>query len=123
MKKIDNETLKVLELDILKDVADFCEENGLRYYLCGGTLLGCIRHHGFIPWDDDIDIIMPRPDYMKFIKLYNNKESVYRVNSLETDSSWYSAFAEVEDTRTLKIYTGFNISNSSLQLLRHNKIT
>lgn len=112
MKKIDNATLKNLELNILKDVADFCEENGLRYYLCGGTLLGCIRHHGFIPWDDDIDIIMPRPDYMKFIKLYNNKESVYRVNSLETDSSWYSAFAEVEDTRTLKIYTGFNISNN-----------
>ena len=112
MREIDCETLKKIELNILKDVAAFCEKEGLRYYLCGGTLLGCIRHQGFIPWDDDIDIIMPRPDYMKFVKLYNDRESIYKVNSLETDPNWYSAFAEVEDTRTLKIYTGFNINNN-----------
>lgn len=66
MKRISNEELKSLALAILQDVADFCEKIIIKYYLCGGTLLGVIRHKGFIPWDDDVDIIMPRPDYIKF---------------------------------------------------------
>lgn len=108
MKEISNDELKVIELNILKDVASFCENYHLRYYLCGGTLLGAIRHKGFIPWDDDIDIIMPRPDYMQFNKMYNERQSPYRVNSLLTDKHWYSTFAEVEDVRTIKVYNGFN---------------
>ena len=108
VEKIGNEQLKNIELAILLDVANFCEANSIRYYLCGGTLIGAIRHKGVIPWDDDIDIIMPRPDYMKFLKLYNQRDSFYRVNSVFNDSDWYSTFAEVEDIRTVKIYNGFN---------------
>ena len=108
MREIGIKELKKIEFDILKNVADFCDQHGLRYYLCGGTLIGSIRHKGFIPWDDDIDIIMPRPDYMKFMKLYNRENSFYRVHSLVTDPKWYSTFAEVEDTRTVKIYKNFN---------------
>lgn len=55
--------LQLIELDILLYFDGFCKEQGLRYYLAGGTLIGAVRHKGFIPWDEDIDIHMPRPDY------------------------------------------------------------
>lgn len=52
-----------ISLEILHTIASICEENGFRYYLIYGTLIGAVRHHGYIPWDDDVDIMMPRPDY------------------------------------------------------------
>lgn len=60
------EEQKQLALAILKSIADFCDKRGLRYYLAYGTMLGAVRHNGFIPWDDDIDIMMPRDDYNQF---------------------------------------------------------
>ena len=55
-------------LEMLKTLAAFCEANGVRYFLYCGTLLGAIRHKGFIPWDDDVDIVMPFKDYKRFLK-------------------------------------------------------
>ena len=63
--------LQQIEFDILKTFSDFCKENSFQYYLSGGTLLGAVRHKGFIPWDDDIDVIMPRDDYNAFLKLFS----------------------------------------------------
>ena len=57
--------IQLEELAILKKLTDFYAEHGIRYILCGGTMLGAVRHNGFIPWDDDIDMLVPRDDYEK----------------------------------------------------------
>ncbi len=67
------EDMKEIQLGMLDVVHSFCEENGIRYSLYGGTLLGAVRHQGYIPWDDDIDIIMPRPDYDRFVKTFSHE--------------------------------------------------
>ena len=59
MRAINLEELRSIQLDLLQKTAEFCDKNGLRYFLCGGTLIGAIRHKGYILWDDDIDIAMP----------------------------------------------------------------
>lgn len=61
--------LQRLELENLKVLIDICEKNHLRYFLIGGSLIGVLRHKGFIPWDDDIDVGLPRPDYNKFVQI------------------------------------------------------
>ena len=68
-EKLTLEEVKKIEVNILSEFADFCKKNNLKYYLGYGTLLGAVRHKGFIPWDDDIDVLMPRPDYNRFIEL------------------------------------------------------
>lgn len=68
----DTKGLKILqkiELENLKKIIEICEANNLRYFLIGGSLIGVLRHEGFIPWDDDIDVGLPRPDYNKFVKI------------------------------------------------------
>lgn len=82
MKEMTTREVQMVCLDILKDVHDFCVKNNIRYSLSGGTLLGAIRHNGFIPWDDDADIQMPRPDFEKFIKTYKSSRG-YKLFSRE----------------------------------------
>ena len=101
MRTIDLDELKSIQLDLLQKTVDFCDSNGLRYFLCGGTLIGAIRHKGYIPWDDDIDIAMPRQDYDLFVKSFNQSDNYYQVVNLDTNSEYAYCFAKVFDKRTV----------------------
>lgn len=80
---------------IMKDVHSFCRSYNISYSVGYGTLIGAIRHHGFIPWDDDIDIIMPRPDYIRFCQEY--KSDHFKLICHENDNSCLIAYARVVD--------------------------
>lgn len=99
-KIISIEELKDIQLGILQHVHDFCVKNDIRYTLAFGTLLGAVRHKGFIPWDDDIDIAMPRPDYDRFLALYNGDDK-YSLCDFAKDENYNYAYAKVEDVRTV----------------------
>ncbi len=101
MERINVDELKKIQLQILDYVAKFCDENEIEYFLDCGTLLGAIRHKGYIPWDDDIDIGMLRPSYEKFLSLFNKSNNRYKVYSIENNKSFFSPHAKVLDTNTI----------------------
>ena len=140
MKRIEINEMQKIELEILKYFSNFCDEHKLRYFLSNGTLLGAIRHNGFIPWDDDIDVYMPRNDYMKFLHLvgsslgpnyklvtpYNSKKYLYTYAKLFDDRTVLVEFPE-----TLKYTIGVYIDifpvdglpDSEIEINKHFKRT
>lgn len=100
-KLLSKKETQQLLLEMLDQFTAYCEKHGLRYYLVGGTLLGAVRHQGFIPWDDDIDVGMPRPDYERFLKLVE-KEPVSKDLKPVSDRNrkLYNAYCELLNTRT-----------------------
>jgi len=99
MKTISIEELKQIQIEIMQSVHDFCQTHQLRYSLAYGTLLGAVRHKGFIPWDDDIDILMPRADYERFRAEF--KHPYYKMYDFRSDPEYALPYGKVADTRTL----------------------
>ena len=92
--------LQLKELESLTYFEEFCKKHELRWYLLGGCVIGAVRHGGFIPWDDDVDIIMPRRDYERMLRLWKQEESSERFLMLKTDGEVFTgnSFATLIDT-------------------------
>lgn len=127
MRAIDDKKRKFLQLNMLDYINQFCKENGIKYSIACGTLLGAVRHKGFIPWDDDIDIYILRSEYDKFIELFSkSKTCLYRIYSLNTDTNYNLPYAKICDNRTLvkeqgKTTTGLYIDIFPIDQVPDNK--
>ena len=103
MKELTLEQIKKRELDILIEIDRFCRQNGIRYSLCGGALIGAVRHKGFIPWDDDIDLNMTRDQFNRFVELFSKEQGRYRLITHRNNPQYNYLFAKVVDTNTCLI--------------------
>ncbi len=95
------DAVKAIQLDILKNFMDVCRQLNLPYYAIGGTLLGAVRHHGYIPWDDDIDVAMPRDSYETF--LANAQSLLHKdhfLQTFETDPEYRLSYAKIRHNQT-----------------------
>lgn len=101
MRKLSDLEYKEVLLTILIKIDQLCRDHNLKYSLAYGTLLGAIRHKGFIPWDDDADIMMPRDDYEKLIQIINASDCGLKFMTDENTDGYYFPFGKICDTRTI----------------------
>ncbi len=93
--------LHAVDLEIVKEVVSICDRHGFKYYMLGGTMLGAIRHKGFIPWDDDIDLGIPRKDYEQFLEVAPRELSLHlKVVNYKTDPQYHYYITRILDTET-----------------------
>ncbi len=111
MNKLTLDELKRIEFDILKHFDAFCKEHNIRYYLAYGTLLGAIRYKKFIPWDDDVDVLVPREDYERLLKIYEDNAQ-YKLFAFEKDGMFHYPFAKLCDLSTKKVLPEFRSSGA-----------
>ena len=98
---IDLDEQKQIMLTMMDYIDTFCRANDIKYFLYGGSLIGAIRHKGYIPWDDDIDICMMRQDYDKFLSTFADPSGRYRLLTPDTNSAYYLPTAKVYDDATV----------------------
>ena len=109
--------MQLLELGILEYLASVCEKHALRWFLIGGTLIGAVRHKGFIPWDDDIDVALPRPDYDKLLKILDDEPHLrYKLMTLRDGSDYFYEFSKITDSATHVREPGAKIDITGLGL-------
>lgn len=107
MRELSLQEIKEIELVILKEFDAFCKENNIKYFLSHGTLLGAVRYKKFIPWDDDIDLLVPREDYNRLLSIFKDSER-YKLFSFERNQEYLYPFAKLCDMTTLKEEFNYN---------------
>lgn len=107
MENFDLRELQLKQLEILEVIKKICDDNEIKFSLFAGTALGAVRHNGFIPWDDDLDIVMSRNDYIKFKKVCERKlPEQYFYQDYHTDIGFTQCFAKIRDNNTTYIEQG-----------------
>ncbi len=101
-------------LRILKELDRYCSEKGLRYYMGCGTLIGAVRHKGFIPWDDDLDVFMPRPDFLKMCSDYKSVDFNFR--NIRNDKSHPHPFGRLCSNNICRFYRDYPIFNVGIDV-------
>lgn len=125
MKEIQIDELRELQMQILDYVDSFCRKNDIKYTISGGTLLGAIRHGGYIPWDDDIDIQMLRDEYNRFTKLWNqeiDKHDNYELVNIESGNNMGYAIGKVHDVRTITYVGGIERTGVFIDVFPVDKV-
>lgn len=112
ISEINIKQMHKINLDMAKFFDDFCKRNNLTYFLCGGCCIGAIRHNGFIPWDDDVDVFMPRKDYERLKKIWTDNER-YEIQINEYDHRTFNTAISIHDINTTFIKTNFKNKNVS----------
>jgi lipopolysaccharide cholinephosphotransferase len=130
MKQIGTIELKVVQMDVLSAIHRFCTAHNIKYSLGCGTMLGCARHKGYIPWDDNIDIYMLRKDYEKLVEEFPDTfEGRYKFVTMERDPKWNRAYGKAYDCttvfkeRTAEVYElGVNIDVFPIDFVPDNDV-
>ena len=114
MAVLTMEQSRGIMLDVLKEFASFCDAHHLSYYLAYGTMLGAVRHKGFIPWDDDIDVMMPEEDFLRFVSLYSSER--YEVVECYKDLSHLLPMGRLYDNYSYSIRSGHRSRGISIDI-------
>ena len=135
MKEIATEKNRIwnVEIEILDVFDKVCRDNNLKYSLAYGTLLGAVRHQGFIPWDDDIDVMMPRKDYDRLLEIWNSQvTNEYIIQNYKTDFDYTNNFSKIrknhttflqsEDEKNKKYHKGLFIDVFPIDRVATNKL-
>lgn len=116
MKIITLEEKKKIMLSMLSELDTFCRFNEINYFLTGGTLLGAIRHNGYIPWDDDIDICLLRSDYEKLLTIFKSESGNLKLLNYENTKGYIWPFAKLVDKRTLLVENKYKLDEMGVYI-------
>lgn len=124
MRAISQEELKELQMSILDYVDAFCRDNGIKYTLSGGTLLGAVRHGGYIPWDDDIDIQLLRDEYDRFTDIWNRTKDKhpYELVSIESGNGIGYVFGKIHNPETITYVRGLERTGVYIDVFPVDKV-
>lgn len=116
-RKMDLREIQQESIEIMKYIRDFCDDKGIRYFLSYGALIGAVRHGGCIPWDDDIDVLMPWKDYIRFCKEFPNNEK-YKVFSMYGNNNSNESICNIKITKVISRDTVTEMFNFPLHTRR-----